>query len=62
MSVEQFPLPPHGKPPPISSDDMPCTRCGEPTPRSVLNHLGARCSRCYEAYLREPMTTPKETR
>lgn len=33
---------------------LPCSFCGDLTSRSVLAHLGARCSRCYEAYCRAP--------
>ena len=29
---------------------QPCTRCGVATPTATLNHLGARCEKCYEAY------------
>ena len=29
---------------------MPCLWCGEPTLIPTLNHLGARCQRCFDAY------------
>lgn len=37
---------------------MPCLWCRDATPVSVLNHLGARCSRCYAAYCRAPQPAP----
>ena len=38
---------------------LPCTRCSESTPVRVLNHLGARCQLCFEAYCREPQPPAK---
>jgi len=50
-------LPPHGRPPAIENR-MPCKRCSTPTLVSTLNHYGARCFACYEAYCREPQARP----
>jgi len=51
---DDAPLPPHGMPPELENR-RPCLRCNTPTLVSTLNHYGARCFSCYEAYCREPM-------
>ena len=31
---------------------LPCTFCERPTKRKVLSMLGARCQKCFDAYLK----------
>lgn len=51
---DETPLPPHGQAPGVAQR-KPCMRCGDPTLVATLNHYGARCFTCYEAYCREPL-------
>ena len=48
--------PPHGAMPAQvdSAPMMPCRWCQAPTQRATLGHYGARCFRCYEAFLLDP--------
>jgi hypothetical protein len=36
----------------VPADAMPCRYCSVPTSREVLTRLGARCTGCYEQFLR----------
>lgn len=40
------------------SGRLPCPRCQAPTLIATLNHFGARCEPCYEAYCLEPQPSP----
>ena len=37
---------------------MPCSWCKTPTLKAMLNHYGARCFSCYEAYCQESQPGP----
>jgi hypothetical protein len=45
---------PHAHGRPMTANRMPCRWCQTLTLVSTLNHYGARCFACYEAFLREP--------
>ena len=51
---DDIPLPPHGKSS-VLENRAPCRWCGDSTLVSMLNHYGARCFACYEAYCGEPL-------
>lgn len=57
-SDEETPMPPHGKPPPME-EPLRCRFCGDEATRAELSAYGARCARCFDAYLKAPPPEPR---
>jgi len=56
---DDFPKPPHGRPPVVLESRGLCRTCRTMTLNSMLARYGAQCSDCFEAYCRESQLSQK---